>query len=93
MELRDGVSTKLVWPDIVLRVGRDADGHDVLTLGGPEPDSQWRRFADGFADLAVELGVAQAVGLGAYPYATPHTRRRGCRARRRRPSWRRACRS
>ena len=42
--------------------------------GGPEPDSQWRRFAQSFAELAVELGVAQAVGFGAYPYATPHTR-------------------
>jgi hypothetical protein len=74
MELRDGVNTKLVWPDIVLKVGRDAEGHDVLTLSGPEPDSQWRRFADGFSELAVELGVAQAVGFGAYPFATPHTR-------------------
>ncbi|MFT3855046.1 MAG: PAC2 family protein [Ilumatobacteraceae bacterium] len=74
MELRDGVNTRLEWPDIVLRVGRDARGHDVLTLGGPEPDAQWRRFAAGFAELAVGLGVTQAVGFGAYPFATPHTR-------------------
>ena len=74
MELRDGVNTKLDWPDIVLKVGRDVDGHDVLTLGGPEPDSQWRRFSTNFAELAVELGVSQAVGFGAYPFATPHTR-------------------
>jgi hypothetical protein len=74
MELREGVSDRLDWPEIRLKVGRDADGHDVLTLGGPEPDSQWRRFAETVSTLAVELGVAQAVGLGAYPYATPHTR-------------------
>jgi hypothetical protein len=74
MELRDGVNTRLEWPDILLKVGRDTDGHDVLTLTGPEPDAQWRRFADGFSELAVELGVAQAVGFGAYPFATPHTR-------------------
>ena len=74
MELRDGVNTRLQWPDIVVKVGRDVDGHDVLTLGGPEPDSQWRRFAESFSGLAVELGVSQAVGFGAYPYATPHTR-------------------
>ncbi len=74
MELREGVSTRLEWPEIRLKLGRDSGGHDVLTLGGPEPDTQWRHFADTVSSLAVELGVAQAVGLGAYPYATPHTR-------------------
>ncbi len=74
MELREGVNVRLVWSDIELHVGRDADGHDVLTLSGPEPDSQWRRFADVVSTLAVELGVRQIVVLGAYPFATPHTR-------------------
>jgi predicted ATP-grasp superfamily ATP-dependent carboligase len=45
-----------------------------LTLSGPEPDSQWRRFADVVSTLAVELGVRQMIVLGAYPFATPHTR-------------------
>jgi PAC2 family len=74
MELREGVNMRLVWADIELHVGRDADGHDVMTLSGPEPDSQWRRFADVVSTLAVELGVKQMVVLGAYPFATPHTR-------------------
>jgi PAC2 family len=74
MELREGVNVRLVWADIELHVGRDADGHDVLTLSGPEPDSQWRRFADVVSTLAVELGVKKMVALGAYPFATPHTR-------------------
>jgi PAC2 family len=74
MELREGVNVRLVWSDIELHVGSDADGHDVLTLSGPEPDSQWRRFADVVSTLAVELGVRQMVVLGAYPFATPHTR-------------------
>lgn len=74
MELRDGVNTRLDWPEIVMKAGRDPDGHDVLTLSGPEPDAQWRRFAASLAELAVELGVSQAVGFGAYPFATPHTR-------------------
>jgi PAC2 family len=74
MELREGVNVRLVWSDIELHVGRDADGHDVLTLSGPEPDSQWRKFADVVSTLAVELGVRQMVVLGAYPFATPHTR-------------------
>jgi hypothetical protein len=74
MELRDGLNARLVWADIELQVGRDSAGHDVLTLAGPEPDSQWRKFAEVVTDLAAELGVRQMVALGAYPFATPHTR-------------------
>jgi hypothetical protein len=74
MELREGVNVRLLWADIELHVGRDSDGHDVLTLSGPEPDSQWRKFADVVSTIAVELGVSQMVALGAYPFATPHTR-------------------
>ena len=74
MELREGVNVRLVWADIELHVGQDSEGHDVLTLSGPEPDSQWRKFADVVSTLAVELGVQQMVALGAYPFATPHTR-------------------
>jgi len=74
MELREGVNVRLVWADIELHVGQDSRGHDVLTLSGPEPDSRWRKFADVVSGLAVELGVQQMVALGAYPFATPHTR-------------------
>ena len=74
MELREGVNVRLIWADIELHVGNDSEGHDVLTLSGPEPDSQWRKFADVVSTLAVELGVQQMVALGAYPFATPHTR-------------------
>jgi PAC2 family len=74
MELREGVNQRLVWPEIELKVGRSTDGSDVLVLTGPEPDSAWRRFADVVAGLAVELGVRRAVFLGAYPFASPHTR-------------------
>jgi hypothetical protein len=74
MELRDGVNTRLVWSEIELAVGRDVDGRDVLTLSGPEPDSQWRRFASSVAALAGHLGATTMVTLGAYPFASPHTR-------------------
>ncbi len=74
MELRDGVNTKLVWDDIQLRVGHDSNERAVLTLTGPEPDSRWREFAGVVTKLAGQLGVRQMVALGAYPYATPHTR-------------------
>jgi PAC2 family len=74
MELREGVNVRLVWADIELSIGHDVGGHDVLTLSGPEPDSQWRRFADVVSTLAVDLGVKRMVALGAYPFAAPHTR-------------------
>jgi hypothetical protein len=74
MELREGVNVRLVWADIELHIGQDSNAHDVLTLSGPEPDSQWRKFADVVSTLAVDLGVKQMIALGAYPFATPHTR-------------------
>lgn len=74
MELREGINTRLVWPTIELHVGRDAAGRDVLALVGPEPDTAWRLFARTVGEIAVELGVRIGVGLGAYPFAAPHTR-------------------
>ncbi len=74
MEIRDGVNARLVWSDIELRRGTDPTGRDVLVLTGPEPDMQWKRFATTVTDLVVRLGAEKAVGFGAYPFATPHTR-------------------
>ena len=74
MELRDGVNTRLVWPDLVLKHGHDATGRDLLLLTGNEPDANWRRFCTAVVGLSGELGVRQVVGLGAYPFGTPHTR-------------------
>jgi hypothetical protein len=74
LELRDGVSTRLVWSAPELRVGRDLNGRDVLLLSGPEPDMAWHRFADTVGDLAAQLTVSKMAALGAYPFAAPHTR-------------------
>jgi len=72
--LREGVNTELVWPETRLLAGRDNAGHDVLLLSGHEPDSNWKRFTDAASQLAVGLGARMMVGLGAYPFATPHSR-------------------
>lgn len=74
MELRDGVNARLVWSDIYVHVGTDQNGHDIVLLSGPEPDSQWRRFAQVVADLGAQLGVTRMVAVGSYPFAAPHTR-------------------
>ena len=74
MEIRDGRNTHLEWPSIDLFSGHDANGRDVVLLTGSEPDSAWHRFAGATGELCRRLGVSMMVGLGAYPFPTPHTR-------------------
>jgi hypothetical protein len=74
MELREGLNTRLVWPEIVMKTGRTTDGRDVVLLGGAEPDSNWHRFTETVGQVAVALDTSQVVFLGAYPFACPHTR-------------------
>lgn len=74
LQLRDGLSTDLIWPSLELRAGTSPNGTDVVTLRGPEPDMAWHRFTRAVTSLADELGVTRMVGLGAYPFAAPHTR-------------------
>lgn len=74
MHLVEGVNTGLTWPTIELRHGVDAEGNDVLLLHGAEPDARWKLFTHDVVDLAGQLGVGLAVGLGAYPAPVPHTR-------------------
>ena len=74
MELREGINTRLDWPSIDLLLGRDINDKEVLLLVGHEPDSKWNHFAATVAELAAQLRVRKMIGLGAYPFATPHTR-------------------
>lgn len=74
MQLRDGVSERLIWPQIELKTGKDAAGKDLLLLTGFEPDQNWQSFSRLAADVCTQFGTRIMVGLGAYPYATPHTR-------------------
>jgi acetolactate synthase regulatory subunit len=74
MELRDGLNSVLQWEQIVVHHGRDHAGTDVLLLTGPEPDMAWHRFVRSIGQIAGALGVRSMFHLGAYPFATPHTR-------------------
>ena len=74
MELREGLNSVLNWERITLCHGRDQTGRDVLLLTGPEPDMAWHRFTRAVTGLAATLGVRNFAHLGAYPFATPHTR-------------------
>src|SRR5690606_40303065 len=61
-------------PSIELRAAVDDAGNELLVLAGAEPDRLWHRFTDEVVGLALDHGVRMCVGLGAYPYAAPHTR-------------------
>jgi hypothetical protein len=74
MEIREGRNTGVDWPTIDLHAGHDSRGRDILILHGHEPDSAWQRFAAAVRALATRLDVSMMIGLGAYPFPTPHTR-------------------
>lgn len=74
MEIRDGRNNGIDWPSIDLHAGKDRNGRDVVVLRGHEPDSAWNRFSAAVRTLAQRIGVEMMVGMGAYPFPTPHTR-------------------
>lgn len=72
--LVDGVLRGLTWPSLEVRAAADAAGNEMLLVVGAEPDRLWQQFTDEVVDLALDFGARMCVGLGAYPFAAPHTR-------------------
>jgi predicted ATP-grasp superfamily ATP-dependent carboligase len=72
--LDDGVMRGLTWPSLELRAATDEAGNELLLLVGAEPDRLWHQFTDDVVALVLDFGVRMCVGLGAYPFAAPHTR-------------------
>ncbi len=72
--IENGVAGDLSWPEIRLRVGKDAAGNDVLALVGPEPDMRWSTFVRDVVEASSELGVRLVAAVGAFPLSVPHTR-------------------
>jgi predicted ATP-grasp superfamily ATP-dependent carboligase len=72
--LEDGIMRGLTWPSLELRAAADEAGNELLLLVGAEPDRLWHRFTDEVVTLALDFGVRMCVGLGAYPFAAPHTK-------------------
>jgi predicted ATP-grasp superfamily ATP-dependent carboligase len=64
----------LTWPALELRAATDLEGNEILLLVGAEPDRLWQQFTDEVVGLALDFGARMCVGLGAYPFAAPHTR-------------------
>lgn len=59
---------------------RDLTGTPFLLLTGPEPDTQWERFAAAVGELIERFDVGLTVGMTAIPMAVPHTRPAGVTA-------------
>jgi predicted ATP-grasp superfamily ATP-dependent carboligase len=72
--LTEGIVRGLTWPSLELRAAADENGKELLLLVGAEPDRLWHQFTDEVATLALDFGVRMCVGLGAYPFAAPHTK-------------------
>ncbi|HET6810147.1 MAG TPA: PAC2 family protein [Acidimicrobiales bacterium] len=74
VRIENGRNAGLTWRQPRLLLTTDRADRDVLLLVGPEPDMRWEAFVKDVVDLATELGVRLAVGLGAFPAPVPHTR-------------------
>jgi hypothetical protein len=61
-------------PQLAMHLLHDSDATPYLMLAGPEPDSQWERYAAAVALLVDRLGVRLVIGLDAFPMSVPHTR-------------------
>ena len=72
--LENGVLRRLTWPSLELRAATDLEGKELLLLVGAEPDRLWQQFTAEVVGLALDFGARMCVGLGAYPFAAPHTR-------------------
>ncbi len=74
MKLVDGVVQRLDWPSIEIHLLEQEGQRPLLLLHGPEPDHEWKSFAQSVVKIATQLNVELVVGLGSYPAAVPHTR-------------------
>lgn len=72
-ELREGVIEAFDWPSVTMTHVR-AEHRDLVILSGTEPALAWRTFVEAVADLSLDLGISELIGIGGIPWAVPHTR-------------------
>jgi cation transport regulator ChaC len=61
-------------PELTVVTLTDTTDVPYLLLTGPEPDSQWERFAAAVQQIVRRFGVRLVIGMTAIPMAVPHTR-------------------
>ena len=70
VEIVDGVTRRVTWPEIECTAGRV--GRDVVVVTGPEPSLRWPTVVAELVAMARRLGVVGAYGLGAMPAVSTH---------------------
>ncbi len=73
LEIVDGRTAALTWPELVVRHARVGD-RDLVVISGAEPDYRWHELTAAMTELARTIGAAEWITLGAIPAAVPHTR-------------------
>ena len=73
VELVDGVTRKIAWPEnCFFAVG--FDDRDLVVLRGIEPSYRWKSFSRAVTTVAHETGCEMVITLGALLADVPHTR-------------------
>ena len=68
--LVEGGGRRVAWPTIEFVAGRA--GRDVVCCIGPEPSLRWPTVTRELVELARNLGVERAIGLGGMPAVVSH---------------------
>lgn len=72
-------------PELAVVELSDNAGTSYLLMSGPEPDTQWERFAAAVGEIVERFGVRLVVSMTGIPMAVPHTRPIGVTAHGTRP--------
>ena len=73
VELVDGVTRAIVWPESTFSVAHYPE-RDLVVLRGFEPSYRWRSFCRAVLDVYTATGCAMVVTFGALLADVPHTR-------------------
>ncbi len=75
VEIIDGASRQIVWPETQLSAAAiAATGHDLVLLTGTEPQLRWPTFCRHIVEVAEALDVEMVITLGALLAEVPHSR-------------------
>ena len=74
IEIQNIVDRKFHWPQTSFyAIENFSTNKDVILVFGEEPSLKWRSYSDVISDALVELGVSEAVTLGAFFGQVAHT--------------------
>lgn len=73
VSVKSGVSESITWPTVSFTaISRLNDDRDLVVVTGPEPNFRWKTFARSLVEMLSDIGVEEAILLGAYVGAVGH---------------------